>query len=364
MTIDIDGTPGVSSSHDVFAKILALGLETPRAVYTTSPGHFHVPFFSGDKNWTLQDKIEWIARWAGVSPELYLTDPVAFRRACTDHGIDMVHVQSTLCEYRVPGSVNYKRSMAVGHIVNVRETIWDTVAQRSAMVDWSTGNQANYPLLVSRVPPTILHAPAEPKPQIPKGERVYADLFKSSLPKTIKRNHRDSLSSYFYKNIGLLLKGACRINQIELAKYLKIPQPTISRLLRTLIDNKVLTLTNPSYIQSTSGRRGQSKTYGAGEALLKMIHGFDDSGPYLPGRGFEQSSRDIRKLSSAGFTAEQITAHVFEKYQGRVSQKYIESRVNNWLRKRGKNEQNHYPLGSADMRHSPAPERLEHSVGP
>lgn len=398
MIIDLDGSK-LPTAHHVYRRIEQLGIARPRTVMTTSPGHYHLVFMPGDGPWTDGKRIAWAAAWAGVGAAVFQSDPWTWREAMKSSGIDSQHLVKPLgaSEYRVPGSVNFKPSLCldelgnVVRLVNVTETYWDRRAGRSCYVEWLDGVKLDRALVVPS-------RPAEPvmEQQLidvsrnesrnncgiegPLDERQYQELLHG-----YPRAYKGRLSKVLYKNIGYLMRGDFRIQQTVLAQQLGIAQPSISRLLKRLVFDQILTLVDSSYMpksvaKSAGYQNGWSKTYGIGAKLQEFINNIrpiSDS-PYDNGQTWPESSKDIRVLLARGWSADEVAKFCHRKSvdeygKPRQSLQYFQARIINWERKLDFKKENQYvvyagssgagAVGQAGLRRGVPPVGLEPGGG-
>lgn len=324
--MDMDDVPGVigATSEEriasLFRRITGFGAFPPRTIVESSPGSFHLFYFGSKpgREWTWERRLATAMRAAGIARKVRTEKEL--ETALKAGGVDLGYLKQPmeLAKFRLPGSVNVKKSMGS---VDTSKVVGNVVA-----VGW---NNPDYRLPgvtelndMDLLVPAKLSKKIEKRPLPDSAWKRFMPELRAGLTGFVKPEILDLLAEFLARNFNFLQKKKCRILQTFMAERLGVAQYTVSRLISEMKDQGWL-------IEEKMYQRGKyAKTYSSGP-LLKICfekalfagHQYDLTEPYTDGESNKHFLRDVRVAVRLGIDVEDLIQIVQEKQSMRLAHK-------------------------------------------
>lgn len=311
VVFDFDDVPNAETERDMLKLITDKGLPPPILIVKTSHRSFHVLYLGSYGTWTTQKKLEYAFKFIGKDvPEVITPSDISKLKAA---GIDYNYLlQNTdMCKIRIPGSVRLSMSgVFICTYLYVPEGYTDV--NKLVLGDVNTAS-------ISR--------PNKQRKVAKKTDKFYSshmDSITSLLAPHLPKKHLTKFAQHLTTHLGFLFRDKCQLSQIEISKVIGASQPTVSRIIRTLVKAGVLSVMLGGYYHYKKNGTGRPKTYGAGPALKKVLKMVDEkmvrrqlAMPYEAGKTNSSMLKDIGIMYKCGFTDEDIVRICDQKMRAR-----------------------------------------------
>ena len=330
VVFDFDDVPGADTPLDMLKIIIDRGLPIPVFIVKTSRRSYHVLYKAKRGTWTTQKKLEYGFKFIGEKvPDTITTESINRLYAA---GVDYNYLlqDTDMCKMRIPGSCRVSMTgLFICEYLYIPEG--DVPADKISL-SLNEANPLERPKKGSKVD------------LVNKNDKFYSlhyDNVSSLLAPHVPKKHLSKIAKHLTSHLGFLFKDKCQLSQTEIAKVTGASQPTISRIIRTLVKTGVLSVMMGGYYHYGKESRGTPKTYGAGPALKKVLKMVDEkvvrkqlAVPYEAGEANTSMLRDIGLMYKCGFTNEDIVRVCDQKMRSRgdrrKSRREIDRAVRRW----------------------------------
>lgn len=346
--VDIDNSPHFNTLDGLIEYFAERKIPLPTVAVQTSENGFHV-LYTGNREVLSESFMTSVyLRIAGLDGIEY-TDKAILREDLKRNGVDPHWLFTNRVEHRIriPGTYNHKyieKPFRCKSWINPKPHTATTISNASEVVFKRKENRFWN-----------------------KYEKPIAALLESN---GVSTKVAENLSIWLSQHVTFLKKGELSISQLMVSELIGISQQHLSRLLKELVKNGVLTITKPHiYSDGMSKEKRRPRVYAAGEKLMAIlvppkkvparVYAHPSLlRPYETGNTFNQMSEDIRILYRYGFDVENIVDFCYDKQNesswsryGRDdrTKKEIWGMVENWDFKFDYTVDNRYPVPKIDL---------------
>lgn len=318
--IDLDKFPLAETVEELEAHLEKIGVPIPY-ITQTGPRNFHLAFFTKDEKFTKQKRIELAMRIAQVPQECLYLNPTKAYAAFAKYGVDLHYLSMDIYYHkiRIPGTVNWKYDDPVNGKFVCKSNFFTGKAGKLDDYEHVSIHEnrhlAESKPAVNKIDPSIFLNQGEPekkKVKLVKLSTADGSLVRKvsdMLAPVIGKKVSLEMARMFKENITFLKKNNLAISQKNLAQRLGVTQVTVSRIIKKLVKEGFLSISDSYYNFNPANGKIMCRVYGAGirlrEELSKKVTRKSHivmskveslKTDYSPGVAHNQYLQDIRDL--------------------------------------------------------------------